>query len=376
MVYVNYNNKEIQMIDNNIFNKENTGKNISIFLGEQQGLFDTINKPYPKLWKNYKTLKSLDWHENEFDYTSCNADFKNCSKDTYDIMIKTLSWQWEADSIASRSIISVLAPFISSSEALAIYMKISENEILHAATYSEIVRNSFDHPDEILQEILKVAESLDRLECVSKIMNKAYIASHEYALGNIPNNQETYNIVYMFIVALFVLERIQFISSFAVTFSICDTGLFGPFGKAVQKICQDELEVHCVNGKDVLNYEHQTKRGKLAREECDQMIKDLIEEVVESEFNWSDYTFSEGRSLVGLNSDILKKWVLYNAKDVYNFFGIKSDKILPRDNPLRFMENWMNLNKTQGSPQEEDIAAYKVGIMTRDDDNFDFDIDF
>lgn len=364
------------MTDSKIFNEKNTGENISIFLGEQPCLFDTINKPFPKLWKNYKTLKSLDWHENEFDYTSCNADFKTCDKDTYDAMIKTLAFQWEADSIASRSIISVLSPFISSSEALAIYMKISENEVLHAATYSEIVRSSFDDPDVILKEVLDVTESLRRLEAISNTMNEAYIASHEYALGNIPNDQETYNKVYMFIVALFVLERIQFISSFAVTFSICDTGLFGPFGKAVQKICQDELEIHVVNGKDVLTYEHDTIRGKIAREQCGDKINKLIDEVVKSENEWSDYIFNDGRSLVGLNPDILKKWVLYNAKDVYNFFGIKPDVILPRDNPLKFMENWMNLNKSQASPQEEDLAAYKVGIMTRNDADEEFDIDF
>lgn len=363
-------------IDPKIFNVDNRGDNISIFLGESPGLFDTIHKPFPKLWKNYKTLKSLDWQENEFDFSSCRSDFNSCDASTYSAMIKTLSWQWETDSIAARSIINILGPFISSSEALAVYMKISENEVLHAATYSEIVRCSFDNPDVILDEILSVNESISRLEIVSRIMSNAYKASHEYALGLIENNQETYNKIYMFLVALLVLERIQFMSSFAVTFSICDTGQFVPFGKAVQKICQDELEVHVLNGKDVLTYESKTERGRIAREQCGDDIIKLIDEVIECESSWTDHLFKDGHSLVGLNSEVLKRWVLYNAKDVYNFFGIKSSRVLPRDNPLKFMENWININKVQPAPQEEDIAAYKVNIMARDDNGVNFDIDF
>ena len=45
-------------------------------------------------------------------------------------------------------------------------------------------------------------------------------------------------------IILLFLERLQFMASFAVTFTICSTGLFQSIGTAVQKICQDELEIH------------------------------------------------------------------------------------------------------------------------------------
>ena len=49
----------------------NTGKTDhttpQIILGDEPGLFDTINKSHPALWKLYKTLKGQDWDENEFD---------------------------------------------------------------------------------------------------------------------------------------------------------------------------------------------------------------------------------------------------------------------------------------------------------------------
>src|SRR3954469_9371729 len=106
------------MLDTTIFNAgkadyKNTG---SIFLGEANGLFDTINKNHPKIWEIYKNLKSLDWDELEFQFKQCNVEFKTRPASIGDRMIKTLGWQWEADTSAANSVISVMAPFLSSSE--------------------------------------------------------------------------------------------------------------------------------------------------------------------------------------------------------------------------------------------------------------------
>ena len=361
-----------------VFNTEKTDyESPMLLMGEQPGLFDTVNKKFPEIWKIYKSQKALDWDENEFDYSSCNAEFKSCSRSTYDMMIKTLAWQWEADSVASRAIAPVLAPFITSSELWAAWQRVSDNEVIHAATYSEIVRNSFDDPREILDEILKVEQAMDRLTKVAEVFSEGYIISHKYAIGLAEKSQETYNVLFKMIAALFVLERIQFMASFAITFAICDTGLFQPIGKAVQKIAQDELEIHVELDKAVLRHEMaNSKYGKIAIKQCSEDIKQLIDQVVESEFAWVDYMFSEGRELVGLNADVLKRWVLFCAKDVYNFFDLKSEYTLPRDNPLKFMENWLDISKTQPSPQEQDNAQYKVGIMRRNDAETEFDIDF
>jgi ribonucleoside-diphosphate reductase beta chain len=362
-------------MSDNIFNyqKQDYAKP-QLFLGEKPGLFDTVNRHYPKIWGLYKTQKSLDWDENEFDYSSCNADFKNCSRSTYDMMIKTLAWQWEADSVASRAIAPVLAPFITSSELWAAWQRVSDTEVLHAAAYSEIVRNSFDDPSAIIDEILRVEQAHVRLERVVKAFNQGFDASHQYALGHLPNNQETYNTIFMMVVALFCMERIQFMASFAVTFAICDTGLFQPIGKCIQKIAQEELEVHAELDRVVLDIELNTERGRLAFEQCRDAIEQLLEEVVESELHWIQYLFSEGRELVGMNADRLTAWTLYCAKDVYNTLGIRTRKYsFPAANPLKYMEKWLNISKTQASPQEQDIAAYKVGVMRRTDEGVVFD---
>lgn len=364
------------MIDNNVFNtKKADYETPSLFFGERAGLFDTVNKKYPEIWDIYKTIKSLDWSEDEFNYSTCVNDFKHCDKSTYDMMIKTLAWQWEADSFASR-ISPLVGSVVTSSELWAAWQRLSDQEVVHAATYSEIVRNSFEDPSVILDEILAVEESLDRLETVSRVMSRAHQTAHKHALGMTTGTQEEYNDIFMFVVGMLVLERIQFMSSFAITFAICDTGMFQPIGKAVQKIAQDELETHVELDKAVIRHEMKTERGKVAYEQCQEEIQELIEEIIDSEVKWVDFLFSEGRELIGLNANILKEWTRFCARDVVKFMKVECKHKLPTTNPLKFMENWLNIGKSQGSPQEEDIAQYKVNVMRRDDAGHEFDVDF
>jgi ribonucleoside-diphosphate reductase beta chain len=365
------------MINSAVFNvdkKSGEYTDTLLFFGPKPGLFDTVNKRYPKIWSLYKEMKGLDWSEDEVDFSSCNAEFKTCPKSVSDMMIKTLAWQWEADSVASRAIAPVLAPFISSSELWAAWQRISDNEVIHAATYSEIVRMSFDDPSKVLKEILSVQESITRLETVSKAFEDLYTASHKYALDLIEANQETYNILYKGVVALLLMERIQFMSSFAITFTIADTGWFQPIGQIVKKIAQDEWEIHSQLDKEVLNIEHKTERGNLARAQTYDEILKMFEEVVENEFTFIDYLFSEGRTLVGVNAEIVKQWVLFNAKDVAHFLKLDSKYKFPKTNPMPHLEMWLNMNKQQAAPQEQDVVAYKVGIVV--DDAGDSILDF
>jgi len=360
-----------------IFNKDKSNYTTpTLFLDEQGvGLGDSINKQFPKIWKNYKTMKKLDWDELEFDFASCAKDFKTCDRGTYDMMIKTLAFQWEADSIASR-ISPIVGCFVTSSELWAAWQRISDNEVVHSNTYSEIVRNSFENPRDILQEILKVEESFSRLSVVHKTLNEISKEVHLYAGGARENDQELYNHCFMFAVTMFILERIQFMSSFAITFAICNTGIFEQIGKAVQKIAQDELEVHCELDKLVIETELKTKRGQIAFEQCKDKIVAMIEEVRSSEHEWVDYLFSEGRSLVGVNADMIKKWSDFNCGFVTKFLEVDVSFDTVETNPLKFMNNWLDISSVQASPQESPNNQYKVNVVVRDDEGKSYDFDF
>lgn len=373
------------MTGNQVFNTTKTlaqyEEKQPLFFGPKVGLFDTINKHYPEIWKIYKTMKSLDWSEDEFDYTQCNLDFKNCPKPVYEMMIRTLAWQWEADSVASKSIAPLLAPFITDSSLWAAWQRVSDNEVVHAATYSEIVRMSFDNPEEVLQEVLSVKESFARLGTIKEAFDDLHDKSHEYALLKNPptvaENPEYYDAMFMGVCALLMLERIQFMASFDITFTICSTSLFQPVGKAVQKIAQDELEVHVDLDKTVLRIELATEHGKAAYKRLKPKIEKMFREVVNAELTWTDYLFSEGRELVGTNASLVKQWVLFNAKDVATFLDLHDHEFkFPKNNPQPHMEDWLNIGKTQSAPQEQDNNQYKVNTISRDDSSVQFEVDF
>lgn len=376
-----------------IFNNQKTDyASNEIILGQEPGLFDSIHNHHPVLFNLYKRLKMMDWDENEFPYGDCLHEFETATRSDYDMMVKTLAWQWEADATASRAIVNVLGPVITDSRVWAGYVLINSNENLHALTYSEIVRNSFKDPQVILDEILSVQEAQERMVVVAKVMGEAYDASHAYACKTIPNDQALYNKIFKFLLALYYLERIQFMASFAVTFAFGKMGRFQPIAMAVQKIAIDEFEVHAQFGQEVIKSLLKTPRGKQAYQDTLAEGTDLFWEVLMTEVRWLEYLFSEGRELPGVTKKKMIQWVLFNANIAGTFTGAKENitdsQLLefkavtgfelewPEKNPLPYMTEYLDLAANQTSPQEVDNNQYLVNAVdfSREDETFDFDL--
>lgn len=355
-----------------------------LFLGENRGLFDTIHKSYPDIWKLFKALKADDWDENEFNFSSCVNEFRTASPSIYNKMITTLAWQWEADSSVANSIAPVASHFVTSDELWATWVRVTDNEIVHSGTYSEIVRTSFEDPDEVLKEILSINESLKRLSTVDEILSDAKKVGLKYSSGLVENNQDTYNHAFMFVVALLYLERLQFIASFAVTFAMANAGMFVPIGKAVQRIAKDELESHSEIDKAVITHELKTQRGQVAYEQTKETLEHALNNIVLDECSWIDFLHEDGEELPGVTVSGLKAWVGYNANVVYQFMGYKPSQTvldavggqLPEESPLPFMSDWLDMSVLQPSPQEEDIGNYRMSTVSRTDEGKVYDDDF
>ena len=368
-------------IDPAIFNMHKTDyQNTSLLLGQPAGLFDTVNKQFPQVWKLYKTVKSLDWDENELPMSSCNAEFKVLPRTKSQKMIKSLAWQWEADSFASRSISHIVSLFNPAPELWAAWQRISDQEVIHAATYSEIVRASFDNPREVLEKILGITEAMQRLETVATEMKWIRERGLRFQLGDVPNDQETYNAAFMFAYVMFVLERLQFMASFAVTFALGAEDHFIPICKMVQKIAQDEYETHCDLDFMVIRHEMTTERGQIAYEQLRPRMNRVLNEVIACELNWSDFVYWDEETqtyvedLKHCNRKQLKDFVLFNATYVARSCRLDMEYPQVENLPLHYMKTWMNMGDTQPSPQEQANAQYKVNVVVRDDEDVDFDV--
>lgn len=367
-----------QVLDPSIFNLEKTDYvNQSLFLGQTAGLFDTINKSYPEIWNNYKTMKSQDWDENEFDYSSCMPEFKSEDPRKVRKMIYSLTWQWEADSIASRSISHIVSLFDPCPELWAAWQRISDSEVVHAATYSEIVRGSFEDPRKVLEEVLGYVEVHSRMANVANEFAWIRKRGLLYQLGEVPNDQETYNAIFMFTFMMFVLERLQFMSSFVVTFAMGQEDSFMPACKAIQKIAQDEFEVHVELDRLVLENELKTERGRIAYRQLKPRMQAIYDEVIGAEVSWTrDVLWADGYDLKHLNLKGALDWVYFCGLNVARPMGLETNHPIIEKVPVHYMKSWLNISDTQPSPQEEANGQYKVGILKRDDEDTEFEVDF
>ncbi len=363
-----------------VLNLENNQRKLGkypLFLGQELGLYDSTNTSYPELFKLYKKLKAQDWAEDEVKLTQDALDFETCSPSQYDVMIKTLSWQYEADSIASRAIAPLLAPFVTNSEYWAGISYIGQNEVLHVLTYSEITRQCLKNPEEIFTEVENNDNITNRGVHFIGVFDNLQQVGAKYTLGLLSKeDDEVKEAIVKAIFALYCLEQISFMASFACTFAMAERELFTGCGKYVQKIMLDEAN-HVAFGEttfNILHDEYHTPFHDTLRELKKEWIPNFFNECIGREKDWSKYIFQDGRSILGLTTELLGEWVDYKAKRVADTAGIPFEA--PEKNPLPWMDTWMNIDSIQTPNQETDNTNYLLNSITDDigDEEMDFDL--
>ena len=351
---------------NLLFNKDNTewidGGN-ELILGQSPGLFDSINVPYPEFHNLYKLQKSIDWSEDELTLEQSRIDMLTCPPKIKELMLLNISYQWETDSIAARSVAPLFAPFITNSQFWSAILKNSEMEVTHSLTYSEIIRQCIPNPKDVFELVMKNTFIEQRLSPALYYLNELSNAGAKYKLGIIKNDQELFNIVFLSMVVMLCLEGIQFGSSFATTFGIVESGLFLAIGQLVQKIMIDELACHAQTWKAAFVILLKTQRGKIAMDMLSDKIKFIIDTFVGAEFAWNKYQFSDGRSIVGLNESLCNNWSEHNAAPIYNLFGFQKNIY---DSPLPYMTKWLDMNSFQHAQQESSSSNYALSSVVYD----------
>lgn len=245
---------------------------------------------------------------------------------------------------------------------------------VHAATYSEIVRNSFKDPTKVIEDIVARKEAVERLEPCGKVLQELHDMGHRYALGQ-ATLEEAFPVVYRGLVALYCLERIGFIASFAITFAIGEAGLYLPISQAVRKICADEIQIHAEVDLYVLReLKKDSKFTQFFTPELEKDVEAIVDEVARAEAEWTDYLF-DGKSLVGVNANLIKDWVTFNVQIVKHELRLPYEKKI-KQNPLPWITQWMSQNNLQASPMEQDIGQYKIGGISDDIGDMEIDMDF
>lgn len=356
------------MASKTVYNNDNTSfrtADYPIFLGQPLGLYDSINMVYPKLFELYKQQKAQDWSEDEVPLHQSRIDFQTAPRSECEIAIENIFWQWEADSRVSKNILVLLAPFLSNNEASTAIQKQTEIESLHALTYSEIARNCFDDPQAMIERVKSNQEILKRCSPLDDIMDEIEILGAQKRLGIELDEEHLRQSLCKFMVAVMALEGIEFIGSFACTFALAERDLFMGVAQNVQKIMLDEI-LHTKIDLEILRILLEDPVWKQSFDNCKHEIKEILDSVMRNEEDWADYIFSNGRALVGLNAKLLKDWVYYCAKPLYDFLGVQYDFPVVLVHPLPYMDTWMNIDQQQNANQEQDNTQYLLNTLVDD----------
>ena len=347
------------------FNAENKGykDGYPLFLGDDLGIIDTINTQYPKLEELYQDQAGQIWNEFEVDLTQDKMDMLELNKGTVDLMVKNLMWQTVADSVASRSIIELFGVYASNSELKNLLSIWNFFETIHARTYSHIIKQTLVDPNSLLEDIYTDKEVLKRSATIVEAFDKLDEGGCEL------EGSEEEDII-LALTALLGLESIAFMASFAVTFAIVETGKFQGIGKLVQLVCRDEV-LHSRMGYEILSILKDDPKWQPYFKKSEEKIKNLLDTIVEREVISASYVFSEGRDVIGCNPELLESYILYMAKPVYDLFEINLPNA-PKDNPLPYMDKYIDSSKLQNANMEIQNSSYLIGAI--DDDTFGLDL--
>jgi len=104
-------------------------------------------------------------------------------------------------------------------------------------------------------------------------------------------------------------------------------------------------------------------------EECKDEVTAIFREAAEQEKEWAAYLFKDG-SMIGLNKDILCQYVEYITDQRIAAIGLPAI-FGATNNPLPWINSWLNSDNVQVAPQEAEISSYLVGAIDSEVDTGD-----
>lgn len=352
-------------IDPTIFNagRDYESNNQSLFLQGEFGLLDSVHRLHQPLFDLMKLQKNMDWDEHEFALETCKSEFLTRPKGMVKRFEDTVGWQWMGDSVATHSIAPVIHPFVSCDDAWLGYLEINKNEGLHALSYSEIVKYAFPGDAAVrLKEVTNHYASLRRMQSVGRALKHVKQVGAKITLGMVSkDSDEAIDAAMLFTCAMLGLERLEFIPSFAVSFAIGEESAFMPAILTVQKISQDEWNVHIPFSRYILTNERRVERSAKSLLRIKPEVEKLWGDIAAGELAWNATQHDLKYDVKGLSERRLDDVVYHGLHDLYKTAGWVNPHKEIKSSPLPFMDKWLSMNGTQGSPQETRLGGYLLG---------------
>ncbi|WP_166423849.1 class Ia ribonucleoside-diphosphate reductase subunit beta [Paraglaciecola sp. 20A4] len=327
---------------------------------------------------------SFFWRPEEVDVSKDRVDFQKLSDSEKHIFISNLKYQTLLDSIQGRSPNIAFLPIISIPELETWTETWSFFETIHSRSYTHILRNLFGDPSSIFSDIVENEEIKKRAADISKYYDDLIFYTQLWqTLGEGTHTihgekhivtMRTLKIkLFLCMNSVNALEAIRFYVSFACTFAFAERELMEGNSKIIRLISRDE-NLHLTSTQHILNLwakgKDDPEMADIALEFRDQ-ARDIFLDAVAQEKEWAGYLFKNG-SMIGLNKEILCQYVEFIANHRMSAIGLGQPFDI-KNNPLPWMNNYLNSDNVQVAPQESEISSYLVGQIDSEVGSNDFD---
>jgi len=363
-------------------NRKNQVNNLA-FLDPSGGVtiqrYDTMK--YPSFDKFTDSQLGFFWRPEEVDVYKDAKDFKSLTAHEQHIFTSNLKRQILLDSVQGRAPAESFGSIVSLPELENWIITWTFSETIHSRSYTHIIRNVYNNPSIIFDEMMDIEEIVDCAGDISKYYDDLIeLAGYYNLLGegtHTVNGKrvkvDLYDLkkkLYLALMSVNILEGVRFYVSFACSWAFAEAKKMEGNAKIIKFIARDE-NLHLGSTQLLLKTlpKDDPDFGKIAEETKDECIK-MFTDAVDQEKAWADYLFKDG-SMIGLNTTLLNQYIEYIANRRMEKVGLQ--KVYQQtQNPLPWTQKWISGAEVQVAPQETEITSYVVGGTKQDVDENTF----
>lgn len=360
MTYTTFNRKEFDTLKEPMFFGQYV--NVSRYDMQKHSIFEKLIE---------KQL-SFFWRPEEIDVTTDRKDFASLTEHERHIFLSNLQYQTLLDSVQGRSPNVAFLPIVSLPELETWIETWAFSETIHSRSYTHIIRNILPEPSATFNDITKTEAIVERAHDITKYYDQLIMMIQLFQTQGegsfvvdgqkVEVNLRTLKrILYLTMVSVNVLEALRFYVSFACSFAFAERATMEGNAKIIKLIARDEA-LHLTGTQHILSLMasgSDDPEMAIVAEECHEQARQIFLDAVAQEKAWAEYLFKDG-SMIGLNKDILWQYIEYMAAQRMETLQF-SHPFLQKQNPLPWMNAWLNSDNVQVAPQEVEVSSYLVG---------------
>ena len=315
------------------------------------------------------------WRPEEVDVLRDAKDFRDLTDWEKHIFTANLKRQILLDSVQGRSPNLAFLPLVTLPELETWIETWAFSETIHSRSYTHIIRNIYNDPALIFDQMLEVEEIMQCANDITRYYDDLIQYSNWYQMlgvGQHTVNGEVIGVdsyelkkrIWLCLSSVNVLEGIRFYVSFACSWAFAELKKMEGNAKIIKFIARDE-NVHLASTQQLLKLlpQDDPDYAKI-REESMSEVQMMYESAVDQEKKWANYLFREG-SMIGLNEQLLSDYIEWVANKRMTAIGIPS-AYRGGSNPLPWTQKWIAGADVQVAPQETEISSYIIGGTKQD----------